>query len=415
MVVIPRLDGGALADRHWPPTTLVGAPLAIDFASAVGADVLTTIANPPHLQPQPGLWERFFAGAAAAPRAGAAGGAPSVAVDQTSQKAQSVVATFSTVAATDIPAGQTPVQALNVTARNQLAARWGIPPEPRPTPPTPPTPPPFVPPDFHATLALLREHPAVLRALGLLAEIKMQVAALPTGFTAGVVRVRPQIMLVPAAASPWTRYSAQFLPDGSPTGLVSDGIVTLTDAPNAPPPGSTPRWDAVTVDVDHVARRMQAAADATAGAPAADGADAAVRLVLPALRSNGIALVRRGRQGDFDQRIQAATAFAGTAIDQVAFTADDLVLGYRIDVRLRGRDWQSLNARDAHYTVSRDGATLQITAPAPEEGHVKAHAAMDDGQPDGALPPTRWWRGGADGVSPYRGHASPHRPTRPIR
>ena len=133
-------------------------------------------------------------------------------------------------------------------------------------------------------------------------------AALPTVFAAGVVRVRPQITLVPAAASPWTRYDTQFLPDGSPTGLVRDGMLTLTDAPSAPPPGSTPRWDVVTADIDHGARRMQTAADAVAAAPADDGADAAGRLLLPALRSNGLALVPRGRKDDFDQRIAAGAA-----------------------------------------------------------------------------------------------------------
>jgi hypothetical protein len=382
VVIIPRLDGGTLTDNSidaWPPSELVNATLAVDFASAAGVAVSTVLVNPPHIQPQSDLWGKFFADAQVMPPV-AAVGAPAVAVDRTSQKAQNVVATFSTVAATDIPADQTPVQALNATARDQLAARWSG----ASTPPQPPTrtpPPPFVPPDFHATIALLREHPAVMRALGLLAEIKIQ---LPAGFAAGVVRVRPQITTVPPAASPWTHCSAQFLPDGSPTGLIRDGMVTLTDAPSAPPPGSTPRWDVVAVDVDHGARRMQAAADAIAAAPAG-GADASARFVLPALRSNGLALVRRGRQDDFDRRIEAATAFAGTAIKDVVLTADDLVLGYRIDVRLRGRDWQSLNMRTAHYTVSRNDATLQITAPATEEGHVKAHAAMDDGQPNGTL------------------------------
>ena len=393
VLIMPRLEGGSLADAgmdHWPPAALLASPLAIDFASAVGADVVTTIVNPPHLQPQSGLWETFFADATVTPPPSVAAGIAPVRVDPTSQKAQYVVATFSKVAATDIPANLTPVQALNVTARSELAVSWGGDrmspmrlPEPPPNPN--PLPPPFKQPDIHGTIALLREHPAVLRALGLLAEVQIEVAALPTGFAAGVVRVRPQITLVPAAASPWTRYDTQFLPDGSPTGLVRDGMLTLTDAPSAPPPGSTPRWDVVIADIDHGARRMQAAADAVAAAPADDGADAAGRLLLPALRSNGLALVRRGRTDDFDQRIVAAAAFNATAIDQVVFTADDLVLGYRIDVRLPGRDWQSLNVRNAQYSVSRSCATLAITAPATEEGHVKAHAALDDGQPDGSL------------------------------
>jgi hypothetical protein len=382
MVIMPRLDGGTLADNgmdHWPPAELVNAGLAIDFASAVGAGITTVTVSPPHLQPQRGLWEKFFAGVAVTPTPAAAAGPPPVAVDPTSHKAQNVVDTFSSVAVTAIPTQQTPVQALNAAARHEFARRWVAPDRRPPEPPPTRTPPSFVPPDIHGTIGLLREHPAVMRALGLLAEIKIQAAALPAGFAAGVVRVRPLTTSRPFPASPWTRYSAQFLPDGSPTGLVRDGMVTLTDAPSAPPPGFTPRWDVVTVDVDHGARRMQAAADATAAADGVDG------FVLPALRSNGLSLVRRSRQDDFARRGQAAAAFAGAVVDQVVFAADDLVLGYRIDVKLRGRDWQSLNLRNAQYTVSRDGATLTIGSPGTEEGHVKAHAAIDDGQPDGSL------------------------------
>lgn len=107
------------------------------------------------------------------------------------------------------------MQALNSTARNQLAARFGddrIPSEPPPTR-TPPTA--FVAPDIGATIGLMREHPAVLRALGLLAEIKIQTAAahrLHRRRGCG----RPQTFPAPPNVSPWTRYGAQFLPDGSP-------------------------------------------------------------------------------------------------------------------------------------------------------------------------------------------------------
>jgi hypothetical protein len=67
--------------------------------------------------------------------------------------------------------------------------------------------------------------------------IKVQMAAPPTGVTTGAVRVRPETFPARPNASPWTSYCAQFLPDSSPTGLVCDGMVTLTDAPSAPPPG----------------------------------------------------------------------------------------------------------------------------------------------------------------------------------
>jgi hypothetical protein len=393
ILITPKLDDGTLAGHgldQWPPPSLVGGQLAVDFANAVGGDVTTVTVNPPHIQAQSGLWQTFFAASMAVTAPPGRGAAPpQVVVDSTSENADAMDATFSTVATTDVGGSQTPMSALNQVARNQLLAHWSAP-APMPPPVTPPTtpPPPFVPPDFHRTIALLREHPAVLRALGLIIEIKLPFTALPSVLPTGVVRVRwPQApAALPPITSPWTRYSDQFLPGTtSPTSNTDNGMVTLTNAPNAPPAGGTPRWATVTVDVDNGARRLKDAAAAMSAAPSGAAAADGKTFLLPALRSNGIALVKRDRQSDFAQRRQAADAFATHALDQMEVTADDLVLGYRVDVKLEGRDWQSLNVRSVQYSVTRDGTKVDIAAPATEEGHIKAHAAVDDGGGSGQL------------------------------
>ncbi len=65
--------------------------------------------------------------------------------------------------------------------------------------------------------------------------------------------------------------------------------------------------------------------------------------------------------------------------------AEDLVLGYRVDIRRGDNPWHSLCERDAQYKVN--GVVIG-TAGSPngyvrEEGHVKAFAAVKDA--DGAL------------------------------
>jgi hypothetical protein len=118
--------------------------------------------------------------------------------------------------------------------------------------------------------------------------------------------------------------------------------------------------------------------------------------------------VRRGRQDDFDQRSQAAAAFAGTAIDDVVFTADDLVLGYRIDGKLRGRDWQSLNVRNAQHPFSRDGATPPIGRPGPKRGTPR-RACRDPRRPDGRIPARRRDGGAVERTEPRGAAAALHR------
>lgn len=71
----------------------------------------------------------------------------------------------------------------------------------------------------------------------------------------------------------------------------------------------------------------------------------------------------------------------------MVLTADDLLLGYRIDVRPLGGEWFSLQQRTVTYRLHERGATgapsdafVVIGAPgALEEGHIKAFAATRDG------------------------------------
>jgi hypothetical protein len=374
VLVTPKLDGGTLADNgmeQWPPLSLTTAPLVVDFAASVDGPVQEVQVMPPHIRPQLGVWEAFFSpDTVVRPPSPHSDAAPQVVVDGTSETAQKIDDTFTAAAGTllrlDHPEDR---KTLDDVVLGRLAANWSDEPPPRP-PPVLPSPPIFQPPEFHQTLAKLREHPAVLRALGLIIEFTLPVAALP--LASGVTKVRwpaapTSAPALPTIVSPWTQFDDRMLP--AATQNISAGMVTLTDD----------RWKMVNVDVDSAARRLGNAAQASKA-----GADAAT-FPLPALRTAGLMLVRAGRQVDFDTRRQAAAVNARRAsMDAAVLTADDLVLGYRIDVLPQNGDWASLNARDATYTVQSlvTANATQITiggGPAREEGHVKAFAAVDDG------------------------------------
>lgn len=372
VLITPKLDGGTLASNGmdpWPPTSLTTATLVVDFAASADGPAQQVPVLPPHIRPQPGVWGAFFpSDTIIAPPRPQSQAAPQVVVDPTSLTAAAVSNTFATVAATRLRLdSDDDRKALDRVARAQLMSDWSDQPPPRPQP-SPPTPPSFQPPEFHQTIAKLREHPAVLRALGLIIEFTIPTAALP--LQSGVMRVRwpSEPSTLPDIVSLWTQFDDLILPTA--TQNINAGMVTLTDD----------RWKIVNVDVDVAARRLRSAAGA-----GASGAGSAA-FPLPALRTAGLMLVRSGRQADFDTRRQVASANARRAsMDPPLLTADDLVLGYRMDVKRQDRDWESLNARDATYTVKGTvpvGApqiTIGDDAPTREEGHVKAFAAVDDG------------------------------------
>lgn len=201
-----------------------------------------------------------------------------------SQHADAIRQTFDAAAQASIgPAtGPTLEASFDSVVRAQLAAHWSGPDPPARLPGAPPAAD-FAPPDFHKTISLLREHPAVVRALGLVIELRVPESNVP--FRPGFVRVRwPGAPVeVPSIVSPWTRYGTEFLP-GS-TESISAGMVTLSDDRRRE---RETRWQAETVDVDLAVGRLRDAARALVPtAEAAVPSSGARPATLPALRSVG--------------------------------------------------------------------------------------------------------------------------------
>ncbi|THA30102.1 hypothetical protein [Streptomyces sp. A1547] len=387
VLVVPRLDGGTLAGHgmtQWPPSALTGG--------AVRAEVFLPGSGPPAppdrqfdlvpvLRVQPGIWQRLVAGLPVESARGRPVGptdAP-LSVHATSQDADEVAHTFHEASKAEVTAqlgAHSPGFADKV--RGALGSdHWHRPEAPVPGPAT--AEPPSDPPGFNRMLSLLREHPAVLRALGLIFELRLGTGG-AGDLPAGTVRVlwpdRPAAL--PEIVSPRTAFGAGFRP--ATTDQVDGGMVTL----NRRDRSGKPRWQVATVDVDVAAQRMREAARALAERPGEPP-------TLPALRSNGLQLVLRGRGEEMTERHDRGARARGTVPD--VLTADDLVLGYRIDVlpELGGDDWFSLHRRRATYRVHErgpdDGLSDDFTVIGadgeameglPEEGHLKANAAIHD-------------------------------------
>ena len=168
--ITPQLDGGSLASNgieHWPPPSLLSATLHLEFARSTEAVLPPVEINPPHVRFQSGVWEAFFdRNTPVVQRPMRDEAALPVYVDHTSQKAAAIAATIATAAATEIRVDRDDRPAFDAVVLRELMNRWSDDELSAPTP-TPSPPPPFKPPEFHYILSVLREHPAVLRALGL--------------------------------------------------------------------------------------------------------------------------------------------------------------------------------------------------------------------------------------------------------
>lgn len=355
VLVAPKLDAApdvaAAGLVDWP-AAIAGARMDVELAD--GARIEGVV---PRVEADPEIWHAFFGALHVEGVVPVAVGAAPV-VSPTSKLVSAVQATYRAAAGATVDASATEQPGFDAAVARELAERWAGDPDPDLPPPPAPAPPAATP-DFHRVMALLREHPTVMRSLGLVFDLPIDPDRLGSR---GTVRVRwsqPPAGL-PAVLSPRTAYEVDaergFVP--APTSTIKAGIVDL---------GDTDGWATVTFDVDGATGRLRDAARTVSqpGAPAR----------LPPLRSAGVALLRLGRAGDFEDRRAAATANAAldSLEDAEPLTADDLMLGMRLDVRFKGQNmWTSLCRRAARYSVGgRD-----VRPAAEEEGHIKATAAV---------------------------------------
>ena len=275
--------------------------------------------------------------------------------------------------------------------RDQLdAGGWADDPD-DPAPPPSVGRPNFAVPDFHAVVAMLREHPAVLRELGLTFEVTVSLNDLTGGAGTDDLQLSvtcddPQLR-APFLVSPWTRYHLDpvarlFRPapaPGSDSGIRA-GLLHLEDSQNlielTENPAEPKRWAIATFDIDGaVGGLRQTARDLAARSD--------VEAAMPPVRSAGLLLLRTDRQADFTARADAGRAAAPRSLSAAVLSAEDLVLGYRLDIRHGDGQWRSVCERRTRYTIDVDGEQIVLGATATdgfveEEGHVKPFAAVRD-------------------------------------
>jgi len=359
VLMVPVLDGGGTLAAHgmatWPPPGLAAddARLVVEVAPAPTPTPAASAALRPAVDAVPGLWQRFFGSIDVRPPGPAV--ERTMDVQPTTEQADAIVGAYRDVARQLTDEDVAP--AFGAMSRSRAAILAGLATQPVPQEGTGTPSGRAI--DFHLATSVLREHPSVLRALGLIVEVTVPTTAfLGSALGTAVLRVTwPTVPDgIPVVQPRWTRFVRnRFLPapgagsDVHPAG----GMVALGRRT-----GTRPVWRVHTVDVDHALRGLAAVA-----APESDGR-------LPALRTAGVLLARVGRDGELAERV----ARNGRSPDD-ELLAEHLTLGYRVDARILGGDWHSLCRRRSRYLVNG----VEFVAGLLEEGHVKVGGGIDRG------------------------------------
>ena len=249
------------------------------------------------------------------------------------------------------------------------------------------------PPDFHQILGHLADHPAILRRLGLIIDVTFTLPAVGSVQSLSVTPL-PAIPGFAAAQiyTPWTQCvvvaygataPATFRPLYQDVEKPTLNVVPLVDVngqlivDNAlggvalvdPQTGQPPLF-VDDLDLDHAVINVSNYAERAMSDLAASG-QPSLQVPLPALRTTGFALHHENREGALGRRFTRTALWNPSA---VTFVGEDLVRGYRPDVRTVTLNssgsitgvgaWTSLCARSTQFSFS--------SAPIVDEGYVKA-------------------------------------------
>jgi len=237
--------------------------------------------------------------------------------------------------------------------------------------------------DFHMMIASTSDWPNIMRLLGIAIDLEFDIpAGVPSTGRLHFDAFVPSPFAAYTVATPhaWTRYRLEpdsFMPAPGDGSDIVDGYLRLDDAD---------RFILSTIDVDgaaiktiNTARNLQRSLlprNKTPRTPQRSG--------LPTLRSAGLQVLRVNRGSRVGSRLVAVHNINQriAALDPtVEYFADDLLRGFRVDIRDRLIDrWYSLCERLARYIVPLDGTALNFE----EEGYVKGSSASssNDGTPD---------------------------------
>jgi hypothetical protein len=259
--------------------------------------------------------------------------------------------------------------------------------------------------DFHRALTALGEYPWLLRQLRLIVDLEVDVSRVPKSSIGALrhIRARPRFSSPVTDASTYTPVTKYILdndisgplpfpvfvaapkaaatpPDIQTQLEIVGGFLNLGLTRPPPPPTADLQFDVFSVDIDGAAKKLLNTIQLVTGDGQAAPIDAATEVAAPALLTSGLNLVRTGQADLLKADVKSAgdQDAARQAGQRAVLFAEDLVRGYRIDIRhfppgaTLGQPWLSLHQRAGNLRFKRDVAS-DITIPLPngDEGFVQ--------------------------------------------
>jgi hypothetical protein len=237
--------------------------------------------------------------------------------------------------------------------------------------------------DFHQALAILGDHPVLLRKLGIILDLELHREELHLDHGgATMIRVHPQWGEPPAGfntdLTPWTHFvvddqtftAAPKDPDELERGFLRlEGVNDRYEQHEA-------AYDLLQVDPDGLAlkvinfagtlyRLVRKTDERTTSIDTPEG------MGLPSIQSGGLALARDRRANRLNRRFQQSASTNQDLLNglDVSFYAEDLLRGYRVDIRDDASGaWRSLCQRIGSYVFPE--APLD-PLPFEDEGYLK--------------------------------------------
>ncbi|HEV7475097.1 MAG TPA: hypothetical protein VGN90_13675 [Pyrinomonadaceae bacterium] len=246
--------------------------------------------------------------------------------------------------------------------------------------------------DFHQMLSGLGDYPGIERKVGIVIDLEVPVTAaqLATLLASDSIRGRPE-WTSPASAfnhdfAPWTKLLAgKFIAEPKPGSDLRGGMLKLAEVNARFLPDAKPGYDLLQLDADGGSlKTLDFASNMRRWLASPRAYNASDDGGLPAFRTSGLALVKRGRAYKLASDLQdtvtnnQAVETSPPSVDAnppVLLYADDLVRGYRVDIfdqTMAALGWRSLCKRVGTYSFPNSGqAQIKIE----DEGYVKSASA----------------------------------------
>jgi hypothetical protein len=230
--------------------------------------------------------------------------------------------------------------------------------------------------EFHEAVALLADHPFLMRRLGLVVDLRVMISGIAPFQPGGRVRVQLTAAAGPIAgitiSTPWTRYqldatAGRFLAAPSAGSGLVGGMLDLSDPD---------RYEVVQLDVEGSALKTVQHAVALRNEAAQELAPNPLPTNEPiaSLRTVGLGVAEVARTASLSARFAGQdtlnAAITSQQLETDDVSADEVLRGYRVDILDDSATWRSLHARDGSYLVGTGGRQQMLAHS--DEGYVKS-------------------------------------------